>query len=303
MTQNVVVGKRLSYWKGIPQKEMIIIFVVSPLCAVLAIHWFIGLCHVEDPFGDNFGGTLCGGLLSIAGLAIAAFGVWLFATARRTPVIASACPVCGIERARSFSEQPAPTKELAKLSKKARRRALQKAEDEGDPTECGACIAYLRIHIDTLEVREQSLDASDTCFTHYHVTSDQYLPLVKRGDDADHTLECQFPAMCAVCCATDAPLRRKIGNCDRGNAGDGAVLNALMWRSSRNPSPLEKSASEKLRDGLRGLETPVCANHRQTDVLGDALAYDNTTLRFASYGYYKAFCELNGITKGTRPSS
>ncbi|HTR52780.1 MAG TPA: hypothetical protein VMJ10_18830 [Kofleriaceae bacterium] len=80
----------------------------------------------------------------------------------------------------------------------------------------------------------------------------------------------------------------------RGDAGDFG-LGELTWKSRRSVGTLERTEAEKLDDGLRGLETPVCANHTQTDFLGDALAYDSGTLRFAAYRYYKAFCELNHL--------
>lgn len=274
--------------------QIIGICVVCPLCGLLAIRWFIELRHVDSPFGDNFGGTFMGGLLSLAGLAIAGFGLWLFNGARKTPVIACACPVCGIDRIRGFIEQPTPSKAMANLSEKARRRAIEKMEKDGWPTECGACIAYLRIRRETLEVREQSIDASDTSLTHYRVTPDQYVSITKRGDDAERTFQFQFPAMCAVCGAPDAPLRRKVGDPNRSLGTTDIIDDYLLWEHPSFPGP--KTGGEQLDDALRGLETPVCANHTQTDYRGDALAYERGTLRFASYRYYKAFCALNGIT-------
>jgi hypothetical protein len=300
---SVVVGKRRSFWKGMSRTELVWVFVASPVCALLAIRWFIGLRLVDSPLGDNFGGTFWGGLLSIVGLAIAGFGVWLFISAVRTPVIASACPVCGIERVRGFFERPPPTTELAKLSKTARRRALHKAEDEGAPTPCGACIAYLRIHLDTLEVREQSIVAIGEHTTPYGVRPVQYVSVVKRGDDADHTFQFQFPAMCAVCGSPDAPLRRKVSDRFPRDAR-GGVVDTLLWRSSHNaPLDHKKTPSEELDDGLRGLETPVCANHTQTVYDSDAVTFDNGSLNFAGYRYYKEFCALNRIIKGEDATS
>ena len=52
--------------------------------------------------------------------------------------------------------------------------------------------------------------------------------------------------------------------------------------------------------GLSTLKVPVCAKHTwKADPPGEVLKYSSGTLEFRSYRYYKAFCELDHITRAS----
>jgi hypothetical protein len=258
--------------------ELMFIFVVAPICVVLAVRWFVGLRHVNGGLfsDDNVGDTVEGGLLALGGFGVGALALVLFRADQRSGVIESACPVCGAHGQRCFME------------------ATNRQER---PTPCGACPGYLRVSLATREVREESLDASDEKQLRFELRSEQYEPVVPRGDDEDHQFQFKMPSMCAVCGAPDAPLLRDIGESGRtlSTTSIGEQLTYRAYASGRSTT----ASPGELRDAaLRHLKTPVCSQHPQRGFFGDALAYQHGTLRFASYGFYKAFCELNHITAG-----
>ena len=122
--------------------------------------------------------------------------------------------------------------------------------------------------------------------------------------------------MCAVCGDPDARHRRDIGNGD-SLAGDLGALGALgsvaatvaevprgrvgpVYRVVSSAAP---DQTEKESRGLSHVKAPVCAKHTENEEpFGDALEYSSGKLEFASYRFYKAFCELNHIERAGRYS-
>lgn len=297
MTPKVVIGKRLPFWKGMTPGEVLYIL-ASPVFLVLAVRWFLGLRHVQGGLfsDDNFGGTVMGGLFAIAGLIAGGYGIWMLLFAKHTGVIVSACPSCGVERKRSFAD--------------ANRK-------DDYPAPCGACLTYLRVK--GLEVSEESIDAFDTMKSCCQLQPETYVPIVKR--DPQGRFLFAIPAMCAVCCSSDAALLRDIGEWGRTN-NDIGILGTIVSaaasevaadagvsyanRPQHNAPSTSVSALEQLDLGLRQLKTPVCDKHTEMkDHLGNgnALAYWHGTLTFASYRYYRAFCELNQLTAAKPPAA
>ena len=259
MTQPKVVGRRIGFWQGTNSLMIAIIFGVCPLCVIFAVR--------------------AGGAFALAGLGVAALGVWLYRNERRAYVIISACPVCGVEAQRDFRD--ATNKKVW-------------------PVPCGRCLAYLRLQPKKLEVREEAFTASNAALTPYQLRSEQYEAVVPRRDDEDRQFEFAMPAMCAVCCASDAPFTREIGYAGNVDAG-GGLTGTVLYRSTNNPVGRPPDRDDSFERALKHVQTPACAQHSKPGS-GNAMEYDGGTLRFASYRFYKAFCELNHITADSRPS-
>lgn len=99
---------------------------------------------------------------------VALVGGMVAGDAKRMSEIVSACPVCGAERQRKFM-------------------ALK---DEPDPpSACGACLAYLRVNLGSLEVKEEAVEATGS----YAVQPAQYQSVVLRNGDAERSFKFEMP--------------------------------------------------------------------------------------------------------------
>ena len=61
--------------------------------------------------------------------------------------------------------------------------------------------------------------------------------------------------------------------------------------------PREPDKNDEYDKALSHLKVPVCAKHTEDEDehYGNAIEYSHGRLGFASYRYYRAFCELNHI--------
>jgi hypothetical protein len=202
--------------------------------------------------------------------------------AKRASEIVSACPVCGVEAQRSFNAW----------------------RNEREPSAaCNACIAYLRLNVESLEVKEEAIDATDGL---YFVTAAQYQSVVPQCDDERHRFMFVMPTMCAVCGDPEAPLLRTLSPMASADAGFlGAVASeiandAFDAKASRRYGTNTLSSGAELDTQLMELEMHVCAKH--TAVTERGVEYSDGDLAFHSYRHYKAFCELNKLTGRTEPN-
>jgi hypothetical protein len=281
---------RLPFWKAWTPNEALFLL-GSPLLVVAAIGWVGYLVHlgIGTSFDDaHVGATVVGTLAFAVGAVVGGYGTSRLKASMRSVTMQGACPCCGAMRQRTF-EDPSSSK--------------------SPPTPCGACIAYLRATGD--EMREEAVDAFEMIRTPYVLTAEQYRPAVKLTNRGGYTFE--MPTMCAVCGDPAAPHRRDIGNGD-SLADDLGALGALgsvvstvadvprgrvgpVYRVVSSTAP---DQAEKDSRGLSHLKAPVCAKHTEKEEsFGDALEYSSGKLEFASYRFYKAFCELNHIDRGS----
>jgi hypothetical protein len=280
-TPKVVIGTRRSSWLGQRWKDLALSFASLPVF-VWGVRWFIAMFREGHLFDDDhFGHTIGGGL--IVGFITLVSGIYVagLISSLRNVVLDSACPCCGANRRRNFGNPHSES-----------------------PTACGACLAYLRAN--GLEVTEESLEAMTENLEPYEVSSERYLPAVRR-DNHNH-FEFRWPDMCSVCGAV-ATQRRDIGEwgkiqVDMGVLGEvvhivGVEAGVAPRRDSEmihhNPSPTTKSGTQQLDSELKYLRVPVCAKHTRDEWYGTPLKFKSGMLVFASYRYYKAFCELNQI--------
>ena len=209
-------------------------------------------------------------------LVIIIIGIFLIRGSIRTVDIEGPCPACGAPAVRQFDKPQDPT---------------------SSPTACGACIAYLRAT--EVSLREEANDAIQMTGHDYELTPDQYLPAMQRiSNRGGFTFA--MPTMCAVCGDPNAPHKRRIKN------GDSFPDDPIELFTKHNIVPLvgmapnrgAPSEDEKNSAGLSRLTAPVCDKHNEeAEPLDEPLEYRFGRLAFASYRYYKAFCELNNITR------
>lgn len=224
-----------------------------------------------------------GAVIAVVAAIVAGYGLHRWRIARNTTVLSGPCPRCGDARVRRF----------------------EKAGPKSRPTACGACVAYLRVS--GTEIREEAEDASNMIWRYYVLSSEQYLPAVQKTNRGYYKFE--MPPMCAVCGDAHATHHREIGNGDSLGTDLGA-LGAIgriaadvadvpsRQRDQRGGSTDEPTSAEQNSRGLSQLKAPVCAKHTSdASVYGDALEYSSGKLEFASYRYYKAFCEMNHIER------
>ncbi len=281
---HVTVGKRRPFWEGYDDWKTAVLELASPLLFVWSVYWFVGLVRVGHLFdNEHIGHTVIGGLffgfVGVLGLV----GIWMLSTSIRTLVLDSACPLCGAQRTRSFGSPADP-----------------------EPAACGTCLAYLRGR--GLEVREEAAEAVTTIGLPYSLPAERYLPVVTR----DHRNHYKFawPEMCAVCGAT-ATKHREIdewGKIDMSFGAVGTVVHVAAnavgadvmsrdgERVTHNAVHTSRSSGERLDRELSQLKVPVCAKHTlDEDRFATPLQYRDGKIVFASYRYYRAFCELNHI--------
>lgn len=103
--------------------------------------------------------------------------------------------------------------------------------------------------------------------------------------------------MCSVCGDPNALFTRDIGDGDAsGTSLDEfwSQKHHVMPQAGMGPSA--PSIDDTNSRGLSELRSPVCAKHTEdAEVFGEALEHASGKLKFASYRYYKAFCQSNDI--------
>jgi hypothetical protein len=271
MTPNVVVGKRIGFWQAMSPGMKLFIFGAPTAGVVLSVRSFVA------------GDTTWGGIYAFLALVLALVAKSFWSDARATSEIVSACPVCGVERQRNF---------------------IALRNEAEPPSSCGACIAYLRVNLDTLQVREERADAIDGF---YWVGRAQYESVVPRGDDEQRRFKFEMPTMCAVCGVSEAPALRTLAPMATPDAGViGAVASGVatevayetgIEKVDRRYGSNTVTSDFELDLQLRELQMHVCAEH--TRITAHGVEYEKGNLAFPAYRHYKAFCELNHITAGT----
>ena|SRR5664279_1581782 len=254
----------------------------GPLVIIGGIAWIVHLARPKTGTmfdDDNIGPTVVFGAIA---LVIIIIGIFLTRSSVRVLSVEGACPCCGATAVRQFDKPQDPT---------------------SSPSACGACIAYLRAT--EIALREEATDAIQMYGHDYELTPDQYLPAMQRTSNRGG-FTFAMPTMCAVCGDPSAPHKRKIKN------GDSFPDDPIELFTKHNIVPMVGMApnsgapteDEKNSEGLSRLTAPVCDKHSEkTEPFDDPLEYRSGTLAFASYRYYKAFCELNNITRAPRKKS
>ncbi len=251
---------------------------IGPVVVVGAV---VLIVHVVRPEAgtmfddDNFGGTV---VLGMAAIVAAVVGVVVTRATLRRVALRGPCPSCGAMALRGFASPADPT---------------------SLPTQCGTCIAYLRA-TEADEVREET----DAQVQHlavkfpYALRADQYMPAVQHTNRRFFTFE--MPPMCATCGDPNATHKRDINDGD--HFGDGLVDLASSGHAPGRvgAAPSSPTQDDKNSQGLSNLKAPVCEKHTESaDTFGDVIGYSSGKLEFASYRYYKAFCDLNNITRAS----
>lgn len=278
---------KLPFWKAWTPKETVYAL-AGPVLVLGALAWIVQLARVG--FGSIFddehiGSTVVGTLAALAAAVVGGFFTRDLMAAVKGAVLEGPCPVCGTVGIRLFESL---------------------ADPKAPPAACGRCIAYLRSEGGGM--REESLDAVEMIRTPYVLVADQYLAAVQKTNRGHYRFE--MPPMCAVCGDTHATHRRDIGNGDAMGNDLGAlgVLGGIAsevagvpsrQRDQRTGSSSEPTDNDRNSRGLSELKAPVCAKHtKDADYFGDPLEYSSGKLKFASYRYYKSFCEANHIERG-----
>jgi hypothetical protein len=259
---------RLSIWSW----PAILFALLGPLLVIGAAGLIVHLARPSSGTmfdDDNFGGTFVGLAASIIGLVS---GYFITRSAVRDVALRGPCPGCGVVAIREF-ENPKNLKSW--------------------PTACGTCIAYLRANGD--EMCEEALETSVWLF--YKLSADQYKPAVKRTNRDGFRFD--MPTMCASCGDPNAHDHRDIADGDHFGK-DWTEVGYASPRAGMAPGTNPPTEDDKNSKGLSHLKVSVCAKHtRNADPSDDVLKYSSGKLEFRSYRYYKAFCELNHITRAT----
>ncbi len=266
---------RLPFWAVWPHA---LLELASPIMlagvGIFIVHLVrIGFGSMFDD--DHIGSTVVGFVAAVIAAVFGGLGTQKLVATLRATVLHGPCPCCGAIAARRF----------------------ESLTDRWSPsTACGVCIAYVRR--DGLEMREVALETFEMIGRPYTLHSDQYLRAVKHTNR--NYFKFEMPAMCSVCGDPDAPFMRDIGDGDAfGTSLDGfwSQQNHVLPGAGMGPSA--PTVDDENSRGLSQLRTPVCAKHtKDAEVFGEALEYARGKLEFASYRYYKAFCESNDIRSG-----
>jgi hypothetical protein len=292
--KSVVVGTRCGFWANFENDRKSAVFaLVAPVVLLWSVWRLIGIVRAGHMFDDtNLGHTVVvGGFFVVIALVSLVFTSILLGTTR-TVLVESVCPRCGVVRKRNFG-----------------------TTTKNAPAACGACWAYLRA--DGNEVSEECAEAVKTIGLPYELTSKHYLSVVRR-DNHSH-FKFAWPEMCAVC-GNPATKRRVIGewgkiNTDLGVLGEvvhivgneaGFIPDRYNEMINHAAPVTTKSPSDRLDGELRHLKVPVCGKHTDDETPFDnPLEFRSGAMVFASYRYYRAFCELNriGEADGGQPGS
>jgi hypothetical protein len=277
---------KLPFWRAWTLKETVFAF-GGPVLIVGAVGWVVRLfaSGIGAMFDDaNIGATVVGTIAAFVALVVGWFGTSRLLAATRGVVLEGPCPSCGAVGVRLFESV---------------------ADPKSPPTACGRCVAYLRAASD--KMCEESADALEMIRTPYVLVSAEYLPAVRKTNRGFYRFD--MPTMCAVCGDAHATHHREIGNGDAmgtdlgalgaiGTLAEGVADVPFRQRDQRTGSTSEPTDDDRNSKGLSKLTAPVCAKHtKDADYFGDPLEYSSGTLKFASYRYYKAFCELNHIER------
>lgn len=250
----------------------------GPLLVLAAFGLIVHVVHPASGTmfdNDNFGGTVVMGAVAIIAGVIGGF---MTRSAMRRVALRAPCPSCGSVMDRQF-ENPMDPKSL--------------------PTPCSTCIAYLRAtpRNEVNEETDANVQNLATKFP-YGLSADQYTPAVKHTNRRLYKFE--MPPMCAICGDTSAKHERDINDGDAFGDDVFDVLNAGHIPGRVGAAPSAPTEDDKYSRGLSALKAPVCDRHTESaDPFGDVIQYSQGKLEFASYRYYKAFCELNHITRAT----
>jgi len=224
---------------------------------------------------DNFGGTVVLGAVAIVATVLGA--IFTRATLRGVG-LRGPCPSCATVAVRRFESQLDP-------------RSLA--------TRCGTCIAYLRANPSD-EVHEET----DAQVQHlavkfpYALSADQYTPAVKHTSRRYFTFA--MPTFCATCGDPDASHKREINDGDHFGNDLSSLATSGHVPGRVGAAPSAATDDDKNSRGLSNLKAPVCSKHTEdADPFGDVVGYSSGKLQFASYRYYKAFCECNNITRAS----
>lgn|SRR5664279_60880 len=250
---------------------------LAVLAGAIALIVYLACPHSGTMFDDdNFGGTVVLGAVAIVAAVI---GILIARQNLRGVTLQGPCPVCGAVAYRGF-DSPVDPKSL--------------------PTQCGTCIAYLRANSKD-EVHEEVDGPVHGLAVElpYALSADQYMPAVQHTNRK--FFKFAMPKMCAACGDPNAHGTRAIKDGDHFGKGLGP------WSQQYHVLPQVGSAhqSETTEDdinskGLSNLQAPVCEKHtKKAEPIWEVMGYSSGKLEFSSYQYYKAFCELNNITRAT----
>ncbi len=251
---------------------------IGPILLLAAIGLLV---HVlRHPTGTLFDDENVGATIVLGGAAILTLIVGGFKTrsALRDVGLRAPCANCGSVADRQF-QNPADPRSL--------------------PTQCGTCIAYLRA-----TPGDDVLEETDTRVQHlalkfpYALSVDQYGPAVKHTNRSYFKFE--MPTMCAACGDPHAKHKREIKNGDYFGPDIFDAMNAGRAGGQIGSVSSAPTQDDKNSRGLSNLKAPVCDKHTEdADPFDDVIQYSSGKLEFTSYGYYKAFCELNSITRAS----
>lgn len=252
--------------------ESVLAKLLGPAVIVGGIAWIVHLARPKTGAmfdDDNIGPTVVFGAIA---LVIIIIGIFLTRSSMRVVSVEGPCPSCGANAVRQFDKPEDPT---------------------SSPSPCGACIAYLRASETAL--REEAIEATEN----YVLVPNQYLPALQRVSNRGG-FKFEMPTMCAMCGVPHAQHKFKIKN------GDALVDDPIELFTKHNIVPMVGMApnagppteDEKNSKGLSRLTAPVCDKHtEEAEPFGAPLEYRSGALEFVSYRYYKAFCEMNNITR------
>lgn len=255
--------------------EPILAKLFGPAVIVGGVAWIVHLARPKAGTmfdDDNIGPTVVFGAIA---LVIIIIGIFLVRWSIRGVDVEGPCPSCGANAVRQFDKPEDPTSR---------------------PSPCGACIAYLRTNETAL--REEPIEATHRIERNYELAPDQYLPTMQRVSNRGG-FKFEMPTMCAMCGDPNALHKFKIRNGDA--LGDDPIelftKHNIVPMVGMAPNAGPPTEDQKNSKGLSYLVTPVCAKHTEEEELFAPLEYRSGTLAFAAYRYYKAFCELNNITR------
>jgi hypothetical protein len=289
-TSRTVTGTPAPFLRRFKTWRRAVLALLSPPFLVAAIAWLYSASHTKIAPGlTKLDVSFVTEWTLIAGSVAALVGIWALITVPRKPIYSCACPVCGADGVRDFSDI------------------------KYNPPACGTCYAYLSAN--GRAITEENDDALEMYSPPYRISRARYeaVPQEPLHGKQSPYLRFQMPAFCAVCGAEDAKYTRKIhdNNVDRSPSPGGGIVSKVagevvisaaadlgMGRGYSELENLSHTANPTNANRyIQNLEVPVCGPHREKKFKPgrDVIADCDGDLGFASYRYYKAFCKLNGI--------